>query len=143
MDETILLDAYVFISYDIADSVEVDELRLALENVGIMVCPDIPSNWSQDDRTTETKGAISDSTVALLCLSEARLARTKSFQHLESVLLVTSLRERQDGQPWLIPVRFDDCQVPDIDLGAGRLLSKMDAIKLFGSDKDVNLAELV
>ena len=45
--------------------------------------------------------------------------------------------------PWLIPVRFDDCNVPDWDIGAGRTLRSLQYADLFGDRREAELARLV
>jgi hypothetical protein len=37
--------------------------------------------------------------------------------------------------PWLIPVRLDDCDIPDWDLGAGRTLASIQRSDLFGQHR--------
>src|SRR5205823_4175530 len=50
---------------------------------------------------------------------------------------------RRPDDPWLIPVRFDDCDIPDLDLGAGRTLASIQRVDLFGDRRDVGIARLV
>jgi len=38
---------------------------------------------------------------------------------------------RPADDPWLIPVRFDDCEVPDRDIGGGRTLTSIQRADLF------------
>jgi hypothetical protein len=45
--------------------------------------------------------------------------------------------------PWLIPVRFDDCDIPDLDLGGGRTLASIQRADLFGDSRDAGVARLV
>jgi hypothetical protein len=39
--------------------------------------------------------------------------------HEELLLAIDQLRLRRPDDPWLIPVRFDNCNVPELELGAG------------------------
>jgi TPR repeat protein len=59
------------------------------------------------------------------------------------LLAVQQLRLRQPSDPWLIPVRFDDCQIPDRDLGAGRTLESVQRADLFGDRYDVDGIRLI
>jgi hypothetical protein len=34
------------------------------------------------------------------------------------MLAIAELQQRQPAVPWLIPVRADDCEIPDLDIGA-------------------------
>jgi hypothetical protein len=53
------------------------------------------------------------------------------------------MRLRRPGVPWLIPVRLDDCEIPDLDLGGGRSLASIQRADLFGDFYAQNLAGLV
>jgi hypothetical protein len=48
------------------------------------------------------------------------------------MLAIDELRRRRFDQAWLIPVKLDDCEVPDIDIGGGRTLRSLVPIDLFG-----------
>lgn len=71
------------------------------------------------------------------------IARAKSYQNEELALAIEQLRMRVPEQPWLIPVRFDDCQIPDRDIGGGRTLNSIQRVDLFGTDFDNRAARLV
>lgn len=47
-------------------------------------------------------------------------------------MAIEQLRQRSPRLPWLIPVRFDDCAIPDRDIGSGRTLSSIQRADLFG-----------
>jgi len=51
-----------------------------------------------------------------------------------------------DSLPWLIPVRFDDCAIPDRDIGGGRALSSIQRADLVGptlADHTAKLIEMI
>ena len=56
------------------------------------------------------------------------------------MLAVEQLRLRRPEQPWLIPVRLDDCEIPDRDLGGGRMLSSLQRVDLFSEGFDDGVA---
>jgi hypothetical protein len=70
--------------------------------------------------------------VFIACFSAASLARTKSRQNEELTLAIEEVRQRSIDQPWLIPVRLDDCVVPDHEIGGGRTMRSLVWIDLFG-----------
>jgi hypothetical protein len=70
--------------------------------------------------------------VFLACFSVASLARGRSFQNEELVLAIEQLRLRRPEDPWLIPIRFDECEIPDRDIGGGRSLTSIQRADLFG-----------
>src|SRR5262249_33660733 len=53
------------------------------------------------------------------------------------------LRLRSPEVPWLIPIRFDDCDIPDLVIGAGRTLDWLQRADLFGDQADQQLTHLV
>jgi hypothetical protein len=61
-----------------------------------------------------------DALAFIACFSSRSAARRKNCMNEELLLAIEQLRLRQPHDPWLIPVRFDDCDVPDLQLGPGR-----------------------
>jgi hypothetical protein len=67
----------------------------------------------------------------------------QSRQNEELTLAIDQLRMRPPDVPWLIPVRFDDCSVPDYDLGGGRTLASIQGVDLFGDRRDEGVRRLL
>lgn len=106
---------HAFISYVREDSGEVDGLQKMLEDAGIPVSRDTFSLWPGEDWRAKIRGAISrDALVFIACFSSHSAARQQSYQNEELLLAIDQLRMRQPDDPWLIPVRFDDCDVPRV-----------------------------
>jgi hypothetical protein len=63
--------------------------------------------------------------VFVVCYSRASLRRRRSYQNEEIVLAIEQLRQRRPDDPWLIPVRLEECEIPDLDLGGGRTLTSI------------------
>jgi ribonuclease E len=127
---------HVFISYVREDSGEVDELQLELEAAGIRVWRDTADLWPGEDWDAKIRQAITrDALVFIACFSSHSVARQRSYQNEELLLAIEQLRRRQPGDPWLIPVRFDDCELPGYQLGAGRTLTSLHRADLFGPDR--------
>lgn len=135
---------HVFISYVHDDSAKIDRLQRMLQGEGIAVWRDTSDLWPGEDWRTRIRNAITDhALVFIACFSETGLARPKSYQNEELVLAIGQLRMRQPGQPWLIPVRLDDCQIPDWEIGGGRTLDSIQRVDLFGDRLDDGFARLV
>jgi hypothetical protein len=121
-----------------------DCAQRTLEAAGIRVWRDTADLWPGEDWRTRIRAAISsDALVFLACFSSNSLARDKSYQNEELVLAIEQLRQRPPEQPWLIPVRFDDCQIPDRDIGGGRTLTSIQRVDLFGDRYDEGARRLV
>lgn len=103
-----------------------------MEAAGIGVWRDTADLWPGEEWRARIRHAISGETrVFLACFSCAGLARERSYQREELIQAVEELRLRGWEVPWLIPVRFDDCDVPDWNIGAGRTLGSLQRADLF------------
>ena len=135
---------HAFISYVREDSNEVDALEHMLEAAGVPVWRDTASLWPGEDWHAKIRDAITrDALVFIACFSSHSAARRKSYMNAELLLAIDQLRLRQPDDPWLIPVRFDDCRVPDFELGPGRTLGSIHQADLFGPSRDGAAARLV
>jgi hypothetical protein len=124
---------HAFISYVREDSERVDRLVGALSDAGLPVWRDTENLWPGQDWRAEIRKAIrEDALVFIACFSNASQARDKSYQREELVLACEQARLRGPGRIWIIPVRFDECDVPDYELGAGRYLSDLNRVDLLG-----------
>jgi hypothetical protein len=135
---------HAFISYVREDSGKVDVLQRMLQAAGIPVWRDTASLWPGEDWRAKIRGAITrDALVFIACFSCHSAARQRSYQNEELLLAIDQLRRRRPDDPWLIPVRFDDCDIPDLELGAGRTLASIQQADLFGVNRDLAARRLV
>jgi hypothetical protein len=135
---------HVFISYAHEDSNYVDRLQRSLEEAKLSVWRDKSSVWPGENWRIKVRSAITDNTLVFIaCFSSASVARKVSYQNEEIILAIEQLRQRPQDEPWLIPIRFDECTVPDIDLGAGRTLTDIQSANLYGSNYDAECRRLV
>lgn len=110
-----------------------DRLQQILRDAGISVWRDTSSLWPGQDWRVMIRRAITDDALAFIaCFSEASLAREKSYQNEELILAIEQLRLRRPDSSWLIPVRFNECEIPDIDIGGGRTLRSIQCADLIG-----------
>jgi hypothetical protein len=135
---------HVFISYVRENSSAVDELQQAFESAGIRVWRDTRDLWPGEDWREKIRDAITrNALVFIACFSRESSSRAKSYQNEELTLAVEEIRQRPPKIPWLIPVRLDNCDIPDLDIGGGRRLSSIQHANLFGSDATSNTGRLV
>lgn len=137
-------EGHAFISYVREDASSVDRLQAILEAAGVRVWRDTADLWPGEDwrgriRQAVTKNAL----VFIVCFSKNSEARTTSGQNEELMLAVDQLRLRRPDQPWLVPVRFDEVEVPDLDVGGGRTLNSIQRADLIGDGWDLGAARLV
>ena len=135
---------HAFISYVREDAAHADHLQRALEDAGIPVWRDTSSLWPGQDWQSHIRRAITDNALVFLaCFSSRSIGRQISYQNKELILAIDQLQQRRPDASWLIPVRFDDCDLPDLDLGAGRTLRSLQRADLFGSNVSESTARLV
>jgi hypothetical protein len=138
---------HVFVSYVKEDSERVRKLCSLLDSAQIPYWKDRESLAPGDQWKPKIREAIrEDALVFLACFSENSRARAKTFMNEELTIAVEEFRQRSSGTKWLIPVRFDDGDVPYWDLGAGRDLSYLNYANLFGDNhaqESVNLVSTI
>ena len=135
---------HVFLSYFSADSAAADTIQAALQSGGLRVWRDTADRWPGEDWRHQIRQAISHGALAFVaCFSRASLAQPAGRHYEELTQAIDQFRQVRPGAPWLIPVRLDDCAVPDLDIGAGRTLTSLQPADLFGPGRENALARLV
>ena len=144
MGESRELTGHVFISYVREDATHVDSLQRILTEAGIPVWRDTTDLQPGESWDRAIRHAITDNTLVFIaCFSRRSLARTKSYQNEELLIAIEQLRLRRPDSQWFIPVRFDDCDIPNLDIGGGRTLSLIQGADLFGERMAADSARLV
>lgn len=124
---------HVFISYVREDADDAGLLQHEIESAGFRVWRDKADLWPGEDWRAKIRHEItSNALVFVACFSRRSLARQVNYQNEELALALEQMRLRPPDQPWFIPVRFDDCDIPDRDIGGGRTLGMIQRADLFG-----------
>jgi hypothetical protein len=136
---------HVFISYVHEDRASVDKLQEILDSAGIPVWRDTEDLWPGEDWRLKIRRAITNESLTFIaCFSKNSNARELTYQNEELVLAIEQLRKRPPGgTPWLIPIRLDDCVIPEYEIGAGRLLDSLQAVDLFGENRELAASRLI
>lgn len=125
---------HVFISYVRDDDHNVDQLCKVLEASQIPYWRDRKSLAPGDAWKTKIREAIQNGALVFLaCFSDSSRGRDKSTMNEELSLAIEEFRKMPPGRTWLIPVRFDDGDIPAWELGPNKLLSDLNYVDLFGS----------
>ena len=133
----------VFISYVKEDSAHVDELCKVLKVAGVPYWRDREALAPGDAWRDKIREAIrQESMVFLACFSDNSNAKLKSYMNEELTLAVEEYRQIAPDQTWIIPIRFDDVQLPKWELSTGRTLSDINYVNFFGDSKLTAASEL-
>ena len=121
-----------------------DEIHDALERAGIPVWRDTSALWPGEDWRARIRSAITNDALAFVaCFSSNSAARRVTGQNEELVVGIEQLRLRRPDDPWMVPVRLDDCAIPELDIGGGRTLSALQRVDIFDEDDEDGLERLV
>ncbi|HEY3904722.1 MAG TPA: toll/interleukin-1 receptor domain-containing protein [Streptosporangiaceae bacterium] len=135
---------HAFLSYARVDAEAVDGLQRILRAAGVRVWRDTGELWPGQDWKSLIRRAINDEALAFIaCFSSRSVSRVKGYQNEELMLAIEQVRLRQPGDSWLIPVRFDDCVIPPLDIGGGRTFDSIQGVDLFGDRWGEGIARLV
>ncbi len=135
---------HAFVSYVHEDADEVGKLVSVLQAASIPVWKDTENLWPGEDWQQKISEAVEDGSLAFIaCFSTKSVQKTKTYMNAELRLAVDQIRLMRPGQVWLLPVRLDDCDLPDFDLGNNRTFNSLQRIDLFGPNRDENLGRLV
>ena len=127
------LRGVAFISYVREDSRRVDRLEKFLEANDVPVWRDTHDLRPGEDWHAKIREAIAaDSLAFVACFSKNSEARQRSYQRDELLLAIEQFRIRPPESPYILPIRFDDCAIPDLDISAGRTLNSLHHVDLFG-----------
>jgi hypothetical protein len=139
-----IVRGHAFLSYVHENSDKVDWLQQVLQAAGVQVWRDTENLWPGEDWRARIRQAITQDALAFVaCFSRDSTSRSVSYMNEELLLAVDQLRLRRPDEPWLIPVRLDDCVIPEINLGGGRTLASIQHADLFGTNLDEAARRLV
>ena len=133
---------HVFISYCHENMTLVDWFCQKLMSHGIKVWLDrdelVPGiRWKQ-----AIQQAIHQGDFFIACFSKEYSARDQTYMSEELSLAVERLREKPADKMWFIPVKLNECEVPDIDIGSGATLRDLQYINLY-QDSDAAIQRLL
>ena len=112
----------VFISY-VSENIEiVDRLYQELKSHGIEVWRDrdniaLGLRWKREIRQAIQQGAF-----IIACFSKEYHERDRTYMNEELTIAIEELRQRPTSRAWFIPVKLNDCEIPDRDIGGGETL---------------------
>ena len=132
----------VFISY-VSENIEiVDRLYQDLRSRGIQVWLDRNDigpglRWKREIRRAIQQGAF-----FIACFSKEYNERDRTYMNEELAIAIEELRQRPVDQAWFIPVKLNECEIPNRDIGGGETLRDLQYVNLY-ENWDVNLQRIL
>lgn len=122
---------HVFISYVREDKQLVGRLCQALKSHDIEIWWDLQNLDPGVRWKSEIQKAIREGAFFIACFSKKYHGRDKTYMNEELTIAIEELRQRPTDRVWFIPVKLDDCEIPDIDIGYGGTLKDIHAAVLY------------
>ena len=121
---------HVFISYCHENMDAVDRLCEILTSRGIKVWLDRNAlepgmQWKQ-----AIQQAIQHGDFFIACFSSEVNARNQTYMREELKVAIEELHRRPVDKAWFIPVKLNECEIPDIDIGGGETLQDLQYVDL-------------
>lgn len=131
-----------FVSYSPTDKPSAKEISQDLEVAGISTWLSSRDLLPGQDRQLALRTAIGKAASFVAIYSSAGLTDDSNPQNTELALATEEVRLRSLTPPWFIPVRLDNCILPDWQIGL-KTLSKLPSVDFSQGDWDSAMSELV
>ena len=122
---------HVFISYCHENIAAVDRLSESFTARGINVWLDRNALEPGMQWKHAIQQAIHQGAYFIACFSKESNAREQTYMSEELTLAVKKLRERPFDKVWFIPVKLNECEIPDVDIGDGATLRNLQYVNLY------------
>lgn len=126
---------HVFISY-VRENADIvgkfyKELKQELKPRGIEVWLDLHAIDPGARWKTEIRRAIRQGAFFIACFSEEYSRREKTYMNEELTIAIEVLRQFHAGRTWFIPVKLNECEIPDLDIGRSETLRDLQSVALY------------
>ena len=121
----------VFISYVSENIAIVDQFYQELKSHSIQVWRDREDiapglRWKREIRRAIQQGAF-----FIACFSQEYDERGRTYMNEELTIAIEELRQRPTSRAWFIPVKLNDCEIPDRDIGGGETLCDLQHVNIY------------
>ena len=122
---------HIFISYVRDDQVSIDKICTFLKSHEVPFWMDRKDLMPGKNWKISIRKAIEDCSLFIACFSDNYLSKNESFMNEELILAIECLRKKTFNSSWFIPVRLDNCKMPELEIGGGRLISDIQSLDFF------------
>lgn len=121
---------HVFISYCHENKTIVDRLCKALASHDIHIWLDRDNIGPGTLWKQAIQQAIQHGDFFIACFSTEVNARSQTYMSEELKVAIEELHRRPADKVWFIPVKLNECEIPDIDIGGGETLRNLQYVDL-------------
>ena len=122
---------HVFISYIRENKVEVDRIHQELESLGIKIWRDLQDINPGERWKRQIRKAIREGAFFIACFSKEYNKRDKTYMNEELTIAIDELRKRPTDRVWFIPIKLNECMIPDREIGGGETLNDLNHLKVY------------
>ena len=87
------------------------------------------------------KNAINEGAFFIACFSQEYYNRDSTYMNTELIIAIETLHERHIDKAWFIPVKLNECEIPDRSIGGGETLRDLQYIELH-KDWDIGIQRI-
>ena len=120
----------VFISYVRENKEAADRLYYALRSRGIKAWIDWRDLEPGDLWEHKIHQAIQEGAFFIPCFSKEYNDRDKTYMNRELDVAIKVLQQKSFGKRWCIPVKLNECEIPDYDIGHEGTLRSLQYVDL-------------
>ena len=122
---------HVFISYCHENKTIVDRLCQTLASHDIHIWLDRDNIGPGTPWKQAIQQAIQHGDFFIACFSTEANARNQTYMSEELKIAIEELHRRPVDKAWFIPVKLNECEIPDIDIGGGETLRTLQYVDLY------------
>ena len=131
-----------FLSYVREDQPNVDRLCHDLARRGVRIWLDRQQIRPGQRWKDAIRQAIREGSFFIACFSTEVSSKSRTYMNEELRLALEELSLRPTDRAWFIPVRLDECSIPDLRIGAGETLHDIQWVDLF-NDWEAGIEKIV
>lgn len=121
---------HVFFSYIHENQETVNRLYNELTDRGIRVWLDRNELQPGDRWRLEIRDAIRQGTFYIACFSREYNERDTTYMNEELLIAIEELRLRPTNRTWFIPLKLNECEIPNQNIGGGETLRDLQYVVL-------------
>jgi hypothetical protein len=122
---------HVFLSYVRENTAIVDRLYIDLSQKGINVWLDRKEIKPGERFSDVIRSAIRNGAFFIACFSAEAEKKQKTFMNEELLIAIDELRQLPPSRTWFIPIKLNDCSIPDRAIGNGMHLTDFQWLDMY------------